>query len=195
MTEQDPATGGAGPPAGDRSTGEELRSLRLPHQRFGGYEREAVDETIGRAARAIDRLRTELRAGAEEIARLQAAQAGLESELEITSQRSPAELVGDPLLAAHRAAESLIEDARRASAREQEAAREESREMLTRARGLLDEATGAHRDVHNALADASSQAETLIRDAHVEARNIETRATESASRRQAQLEIENARLE
>jgi cell division septum initiation protein DivIVA len=189
------ASGRAGGPTGEHSTSEELRTLHLPQQRFGGYAREAVDETIGMAARAIDRLAAELRTRQDEIARLQLARGELESELEVTTLPSPAEVVGDILVTAHRAAEAVIEEAHRALAGEREAARQESSKVLARARRLLEEAAAAHRHAQIVVADAHARAQALTENAQVEARNLVAGATESAARRRSQLEMESARLE
>jgi hypothetical protein len=178
-----------------RSASEELRVLRLPHRRFGGYSREAVDETIGKAARAIDRLTSELKAGQEELVRTQVARAELESELQVARLRSPAEIVGDVLVTAHRAAQSVIEDAHRISVREQQAARQESNQVLERARQVLHEAAAAQRQAEGAVAAADSEAQALIEAAEVKARELVAGATETAVRRQSQLQTECARLE
>jgi hypothetical protein len=181
--------------SGGRASGEQLRQLSLPQRRLGGYARDAVDDTISKAAQTIERLQAEVRAAQEEVGRLQAAQAKLEEELKVAMSRSAQEVVGDVLVTAHRAAESVIEEARRQAAHEQEASRRETLAILAKARTLLDEATSTHRNAESAVADAHARAQAVIAAAEVEANARVARATEAAAVRQAQLEIENARLE
>jgi hypothetical protein len=178
-----------------RSAGEPLRQLSLPQQRLGGYARDAVDETIAKAARTIERLQDEVTAGQEEVARLQAAQVKLQDELKLAARRSAQEIVGDVLVTAHRAAESVIEEARRQAANEQEAARHQALQLLARAQELLAEATATNRDAQAVVADGRARAQALIAAGAAEANAHVASATESAARRQAQLEVENARLE
>ena len=178
-----------------RSSGEQLRQLSLPQRRLGGYARDAVDATISGAARTIEHLQAEVAAGQEEVARLEAAQAKLQDELKVAARRSVQEVVGDVLVTAHRAAESVIEEARRQAAHEQEAARGETLQILARARELLDAAAATHRDAQAVVADSHAQAQAVIEAGEAEANSRVERATESAARRQAQLEVENARLE
>ena len=178
-----------------RSSSEQLRQLSLPQQRLGGYARDAVDATISTAARTIERLQTEVAAGQDEVARLEAAQAKLRDELKVAARRSVQEIVGDVLVTAHRAAESVIEEAHRQAAQEQEAAHVETLQILARARELLDAAAATHRDAQAVVADAHARAQAVIEAGEAEANARVASVTESAARRQAQLEIENARLE
>ena len=179
-----------------RSSGEQLRQLSLPQQRLGGYARDAVDATISGAARTIDRLQTEVTAAQDEVARLQSAQAKLQEELKVAARRSVQEVVGDVLVTAHRAAESVIEErARRQAAHEQEAARGETLQTLARAQELLDEAAAAHSDADAVVANSHTSAKAVIEAGEAEANLRVERATESGTARQAQLEVENARLE
>ena len=99
------------------------------------------------------------------------------------------------LVTAHRAAESVIEEARRQATHEQEAARRETLQMLARAQELLDEAAATHRDAEAVVSDSHTRARAVIEAGEAEANARVASATESAARRQAQLEVENARLE
>jgi hypothetical protein len=193
--EAEPGTEVTNDDASGRSSGEQLRHLSLPQQRLGGYARAAVDATISGAARTIERLQTEVTAAQGEVARLQAAQAKLQDELKVAARRSAQEIVGDVLVTAHRAAESVIEEARRQAAHEQEATRRETLRTLARAQELLDEAAAAHRDAEAVVADSHIRAQAVIEAGEAEANARVASATESAARRQAQLEVENARLE
>jgi hypothetical protein len=191
----EPGTESTNDESGGRSSGEQLRQLSLPQQRLGGYARDAVDATISGAARTIDRLQTEVTAAQDEVTRLQSAQAKLQEELKVAARRSAQEIVGDVLVTAHRAAESVIEEARRQAAQEQDAARRETLQMLARAQELLDEAAATHRDAEAVVADSAGRAQAVIEAGEAEANARVASATELAARRQAQLEVENARLE
>jgi hypothetical protein len=179
---------------GGASSGQ-LRQLSLPQRRLGGYAREAVDDTISKAAQTIERLQADVTVAREEVGRLQAAQAKLEDELKVAMSRSPQEVVGDVLVTAHRAAASVLAEARRQAAHEQEASQRETLAILAKARTLLDQAASTHRNAQSAAADAHARAEGVIAAGEVEANARVARATEAAAGRQAQLEIENARLE
>jgi hypothetical protein len=181
--------------AGALPSGLELRQLSVPRQRRGGYARAAVDAALSQAARTIDQLLAQVNAFEAEIGTLRATQERLQQELKVTARRSAQEVVGDVLLTAHQAAGSLLEGARRQARQEQEASRREALGVLSAARQLLEEGTAARRDAQAALDSADAEAAALIEAGRLEADRLVAAATETAARRNAQLEFEYGRLE
>ena len=152
----------------------------------------AVDATISGAARTIERLQTEVTAARDEVARLQAAQAKLQEELTVAARRSPQEIVGDVLYGppCRRIGDRGV--APPSSARAGGCTRE-TLQILARAQELLDEAAATHRDAEAVVADSHTRARAVIEAGEAEAKAHVASATELAARRQAQLEVENAR--
>ena len=177
------------------TTPEQLRRLILPEQRLGGYSREAVDQVLGRAAQTVELLLGEINASLEEVARLESSQAGLEEERKLAQPRSPEEIVGEVLVSAHRAADSLIEQAQRDAARAAADARRETLPVLAQAQRTLEEAGRIHRDAQATIAEAQLQADALLESARAERERLIATAVADAERRRSELEVDNMRLE
>jgi hypothetical protein len=190
-------TAGAGgrSAASSSSSGRELRELAFPQQRLGGYARKPVDGALARAAQTIDHLFAQVNDAEAEITRLRATQAQREHEMGPARGRSAHEVVGEVLVTAHHAAEALLDGARRQARQEQDVMRREALGVLTAARKLLEDATGVRQDAQATLDAANAQAEALIEAGRREADRLVAAATELASRRNAQLELEYGRLE
>jgi chromosome segregation ATPase len=154
----------------------ELRNHRLPGQRLGGYSRQATDELLARAARALEASST---TGHAQIAQVEQPNEHAVGEALITAHRvadgvrAQAKEEADTLLAAARSeAEELVREAeRRAGELRAESARIE--EALGRAReeaNLAETAIAALRGeaerVRSVIDDFRTQWWNLITDAH-----------------------------
>jgi hypothetical protein len=177
------------------TTPEQLRRPSLPQQRLGGYSREAVDQVLGGAAQTVEKLLSEIKASQDEIARLESSQADREQQLELAQRRSPEEIVGEVLMTAQRAAESLIEKARQDAAWAVTEARRETAPVLAEAQRALEEAGRLHRDAQATIAQARLQAAALVESTWAQRERLIADTVADAERRRGELEADNVRLE
>ncbi len=150
-------------------------------------------QTRDDTASSADGLR-EVAAKQEEIARLRSEQQALQGRLERGGRRSPEELVGEALMAAHRAAEAVLEGARHEAAQVVAEARREAAPILGDAYRVLDETSALHREAQLAVERARLQAEALLEAAQAEHVRLIASSVSAAEQRRAELDSENTRL-
>jgi F0F1-type ATP synthase membrane subunit b/b' len=129
------------------------------------------------------------------MAKLQSAQAVFEQRLGRAERRTAEEVVGEVLVTAHRAAESMIEKAQRAAAWIEAGARRDALPITANAQSVLEEAQRLHVEAQTALEDARRQADELLQVAREERERLVGDWTSEAERRKDCLEADNMRLE
>ena len=197
---REPATGdSAGPddhaPKPVTTPEPQRRLLSDSHAHTGGYSRAEVDELLDQAAETVQRLRGQAALTRDGLAKPESSEGAAGDRLEIAGRRSPEEVVGEVLISAHRAAESVIEEARRVAASIETRARRDAAPILTEAQRALAEARWLRREARGTLEEATQQADAILQQARAERKRLIESSTADAERRRAELEAANMRLE
>jgi hypothetical protein len=177
----------------------QLRSPDLPVALFRGYEREATDRLIERAAKTVEGLGsvvTRLRAEIEELKSARdEAQRKFEGALDATGVHKA---VGEVLVTAHRAAETLREEAeqkvQQAVAEAEAEARRRAESLVAEAEQARDAGARAREEAALALSEAEHRAAELVDSAKAEREQLLASAVGDLAGVRAELEAEVERL-
>ena len=176
----------AEPDLRDAEQREPLTPPSLPAGSAAGGE---FDHLVSRGEKTVEQLLGEIRALQGDAAKtdpLRAPEA---------SRRSPDEVVGEVLMTAHHAAESMIDKARREAESLLSQARSDTLPILTDARRTLEEAGRLHDDARALVERARGEADDVLSAARAERERLLADSVGEAAQRRAELEVENMRLE
>jgi len=173
----------------DRRDAEQRHPVTPPSLVAGSAAGGEFEHLVSRAEKTVDLLLGEIRAlrgDAGKTPPLSAPDA---------SRRSPDEVVGEVLMTAHRAAESMIDKARREAESVLSQAQSDTLPILTDARRTLEEAGRLHDDARAIVERAHSEAHAVLSAARAERERLVAESVGEAAQRRAELEVENLRLE
>jgi hypothetical protein len=180
----------AGEPATpDRRDAEPRQDVARPSLPAGGVAGSEFDYSVSRAEKTVGQLLDEIRASQGDAVTTRPSPAAE------AQQRSPEEVVGEVLITAHRAAESMIEKARREAEAVLAQARNGTLPIFADARRALEEAGRLHDDARAIVERARTEARAELSAARAERERLIGDSVGEATQRRAELEVENLRLE
>jgi cell division septum initiation protein DivIVA len=150
--------------------------------------RSDMPQTVESLLREVERLRREL-------ARLEAEHVSLRERLTQAQRRTPEEILGEVLIAAHQAAETMLEQARYEASQAASEARQAVTPLLDAAQRALTDASRLQEEVRAALQQAERDADTMREKAEAERHRVLEDALSGARKRRDELDAENARIE